>query len=76
MSASNIQVGWTIGTGIEGVLSGRWTGKLEYLYVDLGTVSGSFVTPVIAPSGAFVTTNYSTHITDNILRVGINYELP
>ncbi len=76
MSASNIQVGWTIGTGIEGVLSGRWSGKVEYLYVDLGTVSGSFVTPVIAPSGAFVTTNYSTHITDNILRVGINYQLP
>jgi outer membrane immunogenic protein len=42
---------------------------------DLGNVSGSFVTPVVAPSGAFVATNYSSHITDNILRVGVNYRL-
>jgi outer membrane immunogenic protein len=37
-------VGWTI--GLEGVVSGNWTAKIEYLYVDLGTVSGSFVTPI------------------------------
>ncbi len=76
MSNSTIRVGWTIGAGIEGVLSGNWSGKIEYLYVDLGTVSGSFVTPVIAPSGAFVISNYSSHITDSIFRVGINYKIP
>jgi outer membrane immunogenic protein len=76
MSNSTIQVGWTIGAGLEGVITGRWSGKIEYLFVDLGTVSGSFVTPVIAPSGAFLTSSYSSHITDNILRVGVNYQLP
>lgn len=70
---SSTRVGWTVGVGVEGVVSGNWTAKLEYLYVDLGNVSGSFVTPIIAPSGSFVTSSYSSHITDNILRVGFNY---
>jgi outer membrane immunogenic protein len=74
-SNSSTRVGWTAGLGIEGVIGGNWTAKLEYLYIDLGNVSGSFVTPVVAPSGAFVATNYSSHITDNILRVGVNYRL-
>jgi outer membrane immunogenic protein len=72
-SNSTLKVGWTVGVGVEGVISGNWTAKLEYLYIDLGNVSGSFATPLIAPSGAFATSSYSSHITDNIVRVGINY---
>ena len=41
-SSTTTRVGWTIGAGIEGVVSGNWTAKLEYLYVDLGDVSGAF----------------------------------
>jgi outer membrane immunogenic protein len=70
---SSTRVGWTLGAGIEGVISGNWTAKLEYLYIDLGNVSGSIVTPVVAPSGNFVTASYNSHVTDNILRVGLNY---
>ena len=73
-SSRSTRAGWTVGAGIEGVVSGNWTAKIEYLYVDLGTVSGSFVTPLVAPGGAFVTSRYSSHITDNILRVGLNYK--
>ena len=72
-SSSSTRVGWTLGGGIEGAIGGNWTAKLEYLYVDLGTVSGTFVTPIVAPGGAFLSTGYSSHITDNILRVGVNY---
>ena len=71
---SSTKVGWTVGGGIEGVVSGNWTAKIEYLYMDLGNVSGSFVTPIVAPSGGFVTNRYSSHVTDNILRVGVNYK--
>jgi outer membrane immunogenic protein len=71
---SSTRVGWTIGAGLEGVVSGNWTAKIEYLYIDLGDISGSFVTPITAPSGAFVTSRYTSHITDNILRVGLNYK--
>ena len=66
------RVGWTVGAGVEGVVNGNWTAKLEYLYLDLGSVSGSFVTPIVAPSGAFVTASYNSHITDNILKVGLD----
>jgi outer membrane immunogenic protein len=62
-----------VGAGIEGAIGGNWTAKLEYLYIDLGNVSGSFITPVVGPSGAFVTASYNSHVTDNILRFGVNY---
>ena len=44
-SNSTTNVGWTVGAGIEGAIGGNWTAKLEYLYVDLGTVSGSYTLP-------------------------------
>jgi outer membrane immunogenic protein len=72
-STTATNVGWTVGAGIEGAIGGNWTAKLEYLYVDLGRVSGSFVTPFAAFGGGFVTSSYSSRITDNILRVGVNY---
>ena len=31
-----------LGSGVEAVLGGNWTGKLEYLYVDLGNGSTSY----------------------------------
>jgi outer membrane immunogenic protein len=69
-------VGSTVRAEVEGRCGQRkWTAKIEYLYVDLGNVSGSFTTPIVAPSGAFLTSSYNSHITDNILRVGLNYKL-
>ena len=67
-SASKTNVGWTVGVGIEGVISGNWTAKLEYLYVDLGTVSGSFTLP-----GTDIS-YYNSRIIDNVLRAGVNYK--
>jgi outer membrane immunogenic protein len=66
--------GWTAGAGIEGVIGGNWTARLEYLYVDLGRVNGSFLTAINAFGGGVLSANYSSHITDNIVRVGINYK--
>ncbi len=72
-STSSTNVGWTVGAGIEGAIGGGWTAKLEYLYVDLGTVSGSFLTTNAALGGGVLTSSYSSKITDNVLRVGVNY---
>jgi opacity protein-like surface antigen len=54
----------------------NWTWKLEYLYLDLGSIDTA--TPFAAPSifnvvtaGTFTT---HTHFTDNIVRVGLNYQ--
>jgi len=68
------KVGWTIGGGIEDALSAHWIGRIEYLYVDLGSVSGSVVTPIVAPSGNFLAGSFSSHVTDNILRVALSYK--
>ena len=73
-SSNATNVGWTAGAGIEGAIGGGWTARLEYLYVDLGHVSGSFVTPINAFGGGVITSSYSSHITDNVVRVGINYK--
>jgi outer membrane immunogenic protein len=66
-SNSVTKAGWTIGAGLEGRLGGNWTGKIEYLYMDLGSVSGTVVVPLL------ISANYSSKITDNIFRVGVNY---
>ena len=76
---SNTQGGWTVGGGIEtpftflvGVLGNNWTSKTEYLYVDLGTSTGSFVIPG-AGGGPAVTATNSTQVHEHIFRTGLNY---
>jgi outer membrane immunogenic protein len=66
--SSSTRAGWTLGAGIEGAIGGNWTARLEYLYVDLGTVNNTFAGT--APFAPIVT---SAHVTDNILRAGVNY---
>jgi outer membrane immunogenic protein len=72
-SSSTTKVGWTVGAGVEKMLGGNWSAKLEYLYMDLGTVSNSFATTIPALGGGLIGLNTSSKITDNILRVGLNY---
>jgi outer membrane immunogenic protein len=59
--------GWTIGTGLEAVLAPQWTGKVEYLYVDLGDHH--------VFNDVFVGTTFAENldITAHILRAGLNY---
>jgi outer membrane immunogenic protein len=72
---STTKAGWTVGGGLEGQIVGNWTAKVEYLYIDLGTVtSGTLVTPIVAPGRGLLATSISSHVTDNIVRIGINYK--
>jgi outer membrane immunogenic protein len=68
-SQSATRLGWTAGGGIEGAIanSSSWTWKVEYLYVNFGTLSGSGFSGDVGPY------SWSTTVTDNIARVGINY---
>jgi outer membrane immunogenic protein len=59
--------GYTYGSGFEAALGGNWTGKIEYLYVDLGRRSDAFTTIAGAPQ------TLNTRIHDNIFRAGVNY---
>jgi outer membrane immunogenic protein len=73
-SFSQNKGGWTIGGGVEAKLWGAWSAKLEYLYVDLGSTTNTFVIPAAAAGNTNTTTNsYSFH--DHIIRVGLNYKL-
>jgi outer membrane immunogenic protein len=73
-SSSGDRVGWTIGAGLEAALgASNWTGKIEYLYVDLGSTGNTLTSTIPALGGGFLTLTRSTRITDNIFRVGLNY---
>jgi outer membrane immunogenic protein len=63
-------IGWTAGGGIEAALWGGWTGKVEYLYMNLGSLSTTV--DISSPTTpASVTTNGTVH--DHIVRIGANY---
>lgn len=71
-SFSHTNTGWTAGAGIEtpitllGLLGPNWTTKTEYLYVDLGSTSDSFIFGAVP-----ATTTRS--VTEHVFRTGINY---
>ena len=83
LSASKTIVGFAVGLGMEAkcsyLLPTGWTWKLEYLYVDLGSLDTVSAFPAALPvavlasplNGTFST---HTHFTDNIVRVGLNYK--
>src|SRR5262245_59332348 len=63
------KIGWTAGAGIEGyVPNTRMTWKIEYLHMDLGTLHYSF------SDETFGLVEVSTHLTNNLVRVGLNYQ--
>lgn len=62
--------GWVIGAGLEARLGGNWTGKIEGLYMDYGSVSGS---PVLTTSNPQLRFGYTSDITDVVVRAGVNY---
>jgi outer membrane immunogenic protein len=85
-STSTVKAGWTVGGGVEARITGNWTAKLEYLYIDLGNVSSSAnIDPLVCPinnnaalalqcTNVTYPTNNSSGITDNIIRAGVNYK--
>jgi outer membrane immunogenic protein len=69
------RVGFAVGAGVETPLWSNLSAKAEYLYVDLGTVTNTFASPLdpAAALGSTQITNTSSSIRDHIIRVGLNY---
>lgn len=66
-SRTEVQSGWTLGAGIAVGLAENVSLKLEYDYVDLGSMQGRFALPGLPDI------RYDTRLTENIVRVGIDY---
>ena len=60
VSKSHTSAGWAAGAGVEAAVTGPWTVRAEYLYVDLS-------------SSSFVLDGTSHGIQSNLLRLGVNY---
>ncbi|HEX5507630.1 MAG TPA: outer membrane protein [Pseudolabrys sp.] len=59
-SSNETKAGWTVGAGLEARISGPWTAKIEYLFVDLGHGD-----PILGSDAKF-------HA--NLVRAGLNYK--
>jgi outer membrane immunogenic protein len=68
---NSTKTGWTAGAGVEARLVGNWTGRVEYLYVDLGEITS---TGLLATNVPPLRVSYSSRVTDNIVRIGLNYK--
>ena len=64
-SQSNFHSGWTVGGGLEYLFAPNWSGKIEYMYADLG--STTFGSGVLVPGGVGV--GHTLHT----IKGGINY---
>jgi outer membrane immunogenic protein len=79
-STGTTKAGWAAGAGIEGAIVGNWSWRVEYLHIDLGNVNMSFATlpgcfggtAACGPAAAG-TGSVSSHVTDDIVRVGVDY---
>ncbi len=67
----NADFGWTVGGGVEFAFSDAWSAKVEYLYYDLGTESGTINYAYGAGQNSSLTgrVRHDGHI----VRAGINY---
>jgi outer membrane immunogenic protein len=66
--ANNDRAGWTVGAGSEWMFAKQWSAKVEYLYMDYGHISDGFL-----GTGSYATVAINSHVTDNVVRAGVNY---
>lgn len=70
-SLSGVRTGWTVGGGGEWLLTGRWSIKAEYLYVDFGSETIAVHT---SNTAAFQQTmEVDADLSAHIARAGLNY---
>jgi outer membrane immunogenic protein len=71
-NTSNTSGAWTAGGGIEAAITDNLSARLEYLYLDTGTMPVAQVGGT--PPPPFVTV--TGRLQDNLVRMGLNYRLP
>jgi outer membrane immunogenic protein len=75
-STSDTRLGWTAGGGVAYAFTDRISGKLEYLYFDLGNVNYNVIeTSGFVGHGFPASWPASAKTTGSIIRVGLNLKL-
>jgi outer membrane immunogenic protein len=69
-SSSQSHSAWVLGVGVEAALVGNWTWKIEYLYLDTGTITNNYTIPAGLGGG---TITVGDRVKDNVVRLGLNY---
>jgi outer membrane immunogenic protein len=73
-NGSKTKTGWTAGGGVEWAAGRKWTVKVEYLYLNFGSV-GAFGTVFNPNSGGYASAiNTSVDLTAHIARAGVNFQ--
>ncbi|HZC57463.1 MAG TPA: outer membrane protein [Xanthobacteraceae bacterium] len=74
VQTSTTQFGWTVGAGVEAAFAENWTAKVEYLYVDLGTLNGNCGTATCTTITGGPVVPFSINLTESLIRAGVNYK--
>jgi outer membrane immunogenic protein len=84
-NTNTTRAGFAVGGGVETAIAAHWSVKVEYLYMGFGSVNLSgtgapvtVTTGITPPRILLITTTtlggaVSTRISDNVVRVGLNY---
>jgi outer membrane immunogenic protein len=76
-SANNL--GWTVGAGVEMVISGPWTAKLEFLHADLNGFSCDMACGLnrvsVDANGNIIRGGLHINANENIIRAGLNFRI-
>jgi outer membrane immunogenic protein len=64
--ATQTNLGWTIGAGMEVAIAGNWSAKAEYLHVDLGSFNCGLACGLVTPD--------NVSFRANLARGGVNYK--
>ena len=70
---SSVEVGWTVGAGVEVAFARNWSAKAEYLFVNLADGSCTANCAIADASGTPVIPNVAVKFNESVVRGGINY---
>jgi outer membrane immunogenic protein len=73
VSDDTVKVGWTIGAGIEALLTDRLSAKLEYGYADLGKTNHALGLYINDPASTQQYVSLEEKLTFHVVKVGLNY---
>jgi outer membrane immunogenic protein len=63
--ATQTNLGWTVGAGVEVAIAGPWSAKADYLHVELGNFNCGLACGLVTPD--------NVSLREDLLRGGVNY---